>query len=152
MKCEIGIGIIARSVGHATVRSNAPAATASSWQDFYAQAIACFGDPATFSPPNNSASCTGEGYVGIQESFAGNGSWMNLHWETPIHYASQGFSFTKTWIGVGGNNTTHMSVGDNWDYTSPIVGQASMQLRIWNNYCNGGASMCFKTSAYWQTV
>lgn len=140
-KCEIGVGITARSAGPQV---------ADGWQDFYAQATACFGDQAIFGGPTNSASCTAEGYTGIEEEFAGNGSWMNLHWETPYYYASQKFSFTRDWLGVTGNNSTYMVVGDNWDYSSPIEGTGTMELRIYNQYCDRGAYMCFVAAAYWQ--
>jgi hypothetical protein len=149
-KCEIGTAVFVQPIGRTTSHSGAAAAAASSWQDFYAYAIDCFGDTPVWNAPSNSASCEDEGYVGLQEEFAGNGSWMNLHWINPTHYASQKFSFTKTWQGVSGNNTTKMTTGDNWDYSSPIEGTGSMELRIVNYYCHGGASMCFVAEDWWQ--
>ena len=149
-RCMIGVGIIARPVGHPAVHSNSSATASSAWQNFYAEAVACFGDTPVFGGPSNSASCEDEGWVGIQEWFAGNGSWMNLHSINPIFYASTKFGFTLTWKGVSGNNTTNMAVGDNWNYLSPLEGTGSMQLRIYNNYCSGGAYMCFTAKAWWQ--
>jgi hypothetical protein len=148
-KCEIGIGLTVRAVGHRTARSNAnPDVT---WYTYNETATGCFGDSAVLGEPNNSFSCTAEGYVEISDQFATNGSWLNLHWETPEQYASTGFGFSRTWLGVTGNNTSYMVVGGNWDWSEFIIGSGTMELRIYNWPC-GGLNVCVSPDTYWQGV
>jgi hypothetical protein len=148
-KCEIGIGIAVRVVGHRTVRPiMSPAVT---WTTYNETATGCFGDSAILSGPNSSFSCTAEGYVELTDQFATNGSWLNLHWETPEQYASTGFGFSRTWLGVSGNNTSYMVVGGNWDWSEFIIGSGTMELRIYNWPC-GGQDVCVSPDTYWQGV
>jgi hypothetical protein len=149
-KCEIGIGLTLRPVKHAGVRSNSRVSP-DTWYTYTEQATGCFGDAARLGGPTSSFSCTAEGYVGITDAFATNGSWLNLHWETPYHYASTGFGFTQTWLGVTGNNTSYMVVGNNWDWSEFLIGDGSMELRIYNWPC-GGLSVCVSADTYWQGV
>jgi hypothetical protein len=150
-KCEIGIGLVVRLVSHTAVRSNRAMSPDTTWYTYNEQATGCFGDSAILTGPTNSFSCTAEGYVGISDQFATNGSWLNLHWETPYDYASTGFGFSQTWIGVSGNNTSYMVVGNNWNWSEFIIGDGTMQLRIYNWPC-GGLSVCVSPATYWQGV
>jgi hypothetical protein len=150
-KCEIGFGIMMRPAPVLT----AATAAATHWETLDEEVTACFGDSANLHGPNNSFSCTAEGYVGFNDEFATNGSWLNLHWVTPIHYASSpGFSFTQTWIGDSGNNTEKMSVGNNWDWGESFIGSGTMQLRVWYEAHCGSAwqVVCTQWAAYWQGV
>jgi hypothetical protein len=148
-KCEIGVGVTVRAVSHRTIRSKmTPAVT---WTTYNETATGCFGDSAILRGPTSSFSCTAEGYVEISAQFATNGSWLNLHWETPEQYASTGFGFSLTWLGVSGNNTSYMVVGGNWNWSEFIIGSGTMELRIYNWPC-GGQDVCVSPDTYWQGV
>ena len=150
-KCEIGFGIVTRPAPGVT----AATAAATHWYTLNDEVTACFGDSANLSGPNHSFSCTAQGYVGFNDQYATNGSWLNLHWVTPIHYASSpGFSFTQTWLGNTGNNTEKMSVGNNWDWGESFIGSGTMQLRVWYEARCGPiwTIVCTQWAAYWQGV
>jgi hypothetical protein len=150
-KCEIGIGLVVHRVSHTVVRPHGINSPAVTWYTYNEKATGCFGDSAILSGPTNSFSCTAEGYVGISDQFATNGSWLNLHWETPYDYASTGFGFSQTWMGVSGNNTSYMVVGNNWNWSEFIIGDGTMQLRIYNWPC-GGLDVCISPATYWQGI
>jgi hypothetical protein len=144
-KCEVGIGLVTRSVSGARVSGHAVPASGT-WYTYEEQATACFGDQATWNGPNSSYSCA-EGYVGMSDEFAWNGDWINLHWENPYYASTKGYGFTRTWYGVTGNNTPDMTVGDNFNYTY-LLGTGTMELRIHNSTCPG--YVCESAQAWWQ--
>jgi hypothetical protein len=151
-KCEIGIGIVVRPVksAQASVQGITPAS--GTWYTYEEQATACWGDNAIWNGPNSSASCHVEGYFGISDEFASNGHWLNLHWENPYHATSLGFSISKTWSGVTGNNTADMVVGQNVNYSAPKGAQAgTAEIRIYNAVCQGYYT-CESASAWWQST
>jgi hypothetical protein len=45
-----------------------------------------------------------------------------------------------------------MVVGDNWDWSDFIIGDGSMQLRIYNRPCDTGYDVCVSADSYWQDV
>ena len=149
--CRVAVGVVLRRVN--SVQDSAPQATSASgtWYTFEEQATTCWGDnTALWNGPNGSASCK-EGYFGISDEFASNGSWLNLHWENPYFATTTDkITLTREWVGVSGNNTADMTVGDDYNY-SDLLGTGSAGLRIYNGAC-GVDYVCEQAQAWWTST
>jgi hypothetical protein len=137
-KCEVGIGIALSPVGASPALAG--------WYTYTLKTTACWGAGAYWGDKNGSFSCA-EGFIQMTYQFATNGSWLNLHWIDPNSGTSPTFSLTKTWQGVGGNNTSNMAVGVNWNW-GDLLGSGTVELRAYNKPC-GGFKVCATAVAYW---
>jgi hypothetical protein len=139
-KCEIGVGLALRPASGSRTISDG-------WYTYTGQLTACWGDQAHWGGKNGSFTC-GEGYIQLTYQFATNGSWLNLHWESPGDAATRTFSLSETWQGVTGNNTSYMVPGANWNW-GDVTGSGTVELRAYNRPC-GGFKVCATAAAYWQ--
>jgi hypothetical protein len=140
--CEVAVDLVVSPA------SASPEAAAAGWYTYTETVTACWGAGAYFGGKNGSFSC-GEGYVQMTYQFATNGSWLNMHWITPKYGTSPTYSVTRTWKGTGGNNSSYMTAGVDWNW-GDLLGSGTVQLRAANWPC-GGFKVCALPKAYWQS-